>query len=364
MKSKIGVLIVAANLKIAGAQKMIEQLVLNLDRNEFRIRLLVLSAPMNTAIERRLEDARVDVKYLYKEKGFHPTFFRKVRKEVVLFCPDIIHTHVNSWLYVIPSVILDRKRMIHTIHSSPERQEANAILRYIITKMYKKELAIPVAISDKIRDDAVCIYGLPKNKIERIYNPVDYTSFAEKKKIVHNEFVFVNVARFNKIKNHDILIRAFSKVCNEYPAAKLVLAGEGELLQESEALASNLGIKSKVVFSGNVEDVSSLLAQCDVFVLPSKSEGMPVSLLEAEAAAMPIIASDVGGIPDVVDSNGILVKVNNLDSLVSAMEYMIENPIEREQMGIRSQEIARRYSAKTITEEYETLYRKYGANSI
>lgn len=249
MKSKIGVLIVAANLKIAGAQKMIEQLVLNLDRNEFRIRLLVLSAPMNTAIERRLEDARVDVKYLYKEKGFHPTFFfRKVRKEVLLFSPDIIHTHVNSWLYVIPSVLFDRKRMIHTIHSSPERQEANALLRYIITKMYKRELAIPVAISDKIRDDAVCIYGLPKNKIERIYNPVDYTSFAEKKKLAHNEFVFVNVARFNKIKNHDILIRAFSQVCNKYPSAKLVLAGEGELLQESEDLASNLGIESKVIF--------------------------------------------------------------------------------------------------------------------
>ena len=357
---KIKVLLVAANLKIAGAQKMIEQLVLHIDKEKFELRVLVLSPRLETIIEKRLEEAGINVKYLDKPAGFHMSFFGKVRKEVKEFEPDIIHTHVNSWLYILPSVIFDHKLFIHTIHSSPERQEANGCLRVVIKALYKTGRAIPVAISDKIREDATKVYGLPLKRIERVYNPVDYELFSSAKKKQHEKLVYVNVARFNKIKNQLFLIKVFSKVHAEDSNTKLVFAGEGELLPQAKDLAKTLNCQDCIEFCGSVDDIPGLLANCDIFVLPSLSEGMPISLIEAEAAGMPIIASNVGGIPDVVDRNGILVSVNSEDDLLDAMRHLASDEMLRESMGTRSRDIAKKFSASAITKEYEALYERYG----
>ena len=262
---------------------------------------------------------------------------------------------------MLPSVILSRIKMLHTIHSSPERQESHWILRVIIRWLYKKGFAIPVAISDQIRKDAVNIYQIPLHKIEVIYNPVDYETFSTQEKVAHKGTVFVNVARFNFIKNHEVLIRAFADVYQHMPFTRLILAGDGELLEPMQQLVHRLLLDKAVVFLGNVTNVPLLLSKCDVFVLPSKSEGMPVSLLEAEAAGLPIIASRVGGIPDVVKNNGILVTANKVEELAEAMEYMAEHAESCRQMGKKSQDIAKKYSADIIARKYENLYQKYGA---
>lgn len=353
------VLIVAANLKIAGAQKMIEQLALYINRQKYDVRVLVLSKRMDTSIERRLDLSGIDTIYLDKASGLQISCFGKVRREINRFKPNIIHTHVNSWLYVLPSVILDGYKFIHTIHSSPERQEANAVLRKIIKRLYHSNRAFPVAISDKIRTDAVQVYDLPLSKIERVYNPVEYKTFSEISKEDHDGTVFVNVARFNAIKNQAFLIKAFARVHAINKNTSLLLAGDGELLEEAKRLVQELACSDCIAFLGNIDNVHELFSKSDVFVLPSLSEGMPISLLEAEASGMPVIASDVGGIPDVIDTNGFLIPVNNENALIKAMQSLVDNRDLRNQMGKRSQEIASQYSSEKIAKEYEALYDKY-----
>ena len=357
------VLIIAANLKIAGAQKMIEQLVLHLDSDLVRVRVIVLSNRLETAIEKRLDAAGVDVRYLGKQKGLSFALFGKMKAELDNFSPDLIHTHVNSWLYILPAVLCGRYQMLHTIHSSPERQERYALLRVIMRYLYRAGKAIPVAISDQIRNEATKVYGISHEHIELVYNPVDYHLFADAKRKEHAGIVFVNVARFNPIKNHLFLIKCFSRVYKVNPDTRLVLAGDGELLQETKALVEALGLQQVVEFKGNVDDVATLLSECDVFVLPSLSEGMPISLLEAEAASLPVIASRTGGIPDVVDSNGILVEVNCEEALVNAMIDIASHPEKRVCMGERSKAIAVKYSSETVADAYELLYYKHGKRS-
>ena len=354
------VLIIASNLKIGGAQKMIEQLVLHLDREKYIVRVIVLSKKMGTIIEQHIEHSGIDIKYLEKPLGFHFSFFKKVRNEINEIKPDIIHTHVNSWFYILPSVLFDHFFFIHTIHSYPQRQESNCILRGIIKYLYKTNRAVPVAISDKIRDDSVTVYGIPIERIERVFNPIDYASISSVKRKPHKNVVFVNVARFNAVKNQLCLIRAFAHVHSKNNNTALVFAGDGELLSQAKALSQELKCAAQVKFCGNVDDIPELLSECDIFVLPSLFEGLPISLLEAEAIGLPVIASNIGGIPDIVDRNGILVPVNDEAALSQAMLDLAENLELRESMGVRSREIARRFRADLIAKEYEALYDKYG----
>ena len=139
------------------------------------------------------------------------------------------------------------------------------------------------------------------------------------------------------------------------------MAGEGELLEDAKSLALQLGIEFAVDFLGNVENVAQLLAESDVFILPSLTEGLPISMLEAEAAGLPVIASRVGGIPDVFQDNGCLVDVNDEAALVEAMLQLASDEALRQEMSKRSQTIAKKYAADVIAREYEALYRKYGS---
>ena len=135
--------------------------------------------------------------------------------------------------------------------------------------------------------------------------------------------------------------------------------GKGE---EAKQLAKDLGAEQAASFLGNVENVPQLLAACDVFVLPSLSEGLPVSMLEAEAAALPVIASHVGGIGDIFCDNGRLIPVNGEEELIKAILELAEDKDLRLKMGESSQKIAEPFAADRIARQYEQLYAKFGRN--
>lgn len=353
------VLIAISDLEIAGAQKVVEQLAIQLQRNQIPVRLLILSSAKNSAIEKRLRENGVGIDFLDKPAGIHLQTFWKAAKYIRTYKPDVIHTHLNSWLYVFPVAWRKKIKILHTIHSQAAEQEHYSALRKLVTFLYHGKVMVPVAISDEIRKEATQVYGLPCEQIEMVYNPMDYRSFSEEPKQNHQGVVFVNVARFHSDKNQLFLIRAFAKAHQQNSDIRLCMAGEGELLEDAKALARELGVADAVAFPGTVENVAQLLAKCDVFVLPSLTEGLPISMLEAEAAGLPVIASRVGGIPDIFDGNGCLIEVNDEAALVDAMLRLAENAALRQEMGQKSQAIAKAYGAEVITPQYEALYRKY-----
>ena len=169
-----------------------------------------------------------------------------------------------------------------------------------------------------------------------------------------------SVGRLDPVKGHDLLIRAFAALQARQPGARLVLIGEGERRGACEALARELGAAGKVSFLGWREDVAELLAELDLFVFPSRNEGMGRAAVEAMAAGLAVVATRTGGLPDVVREGrtGLLVPPDDPGALSAAIERLLSRPEERRAMGEAGRELAQAYSAEQMCEKIEALYQR------
>jgi len=164
------------------------------------------------------------------------------------------------------------------------------------------------------------------------------------------------VARFADFKDHGVLLRAFAKVPGQ---ARLKLVGDGKTLPAAKTLAEELGIRDRVEFKGVRSDVPEILAQTDVFVLASKTETLPISILEAMRAGLPVIASDVGGISEeVVDGEtGLLVPAGSVEELSGALKRLLADRQLRVAMGNAGRRrFERLFLAETMLERTQALY--------
>ncbi len=169
-----------------------------------------------------------------------------------------------------------------------------------------------------------------------------------------------SVGRLDPVKGHGTLVRAFARVLGQHPDAHLVLAGEGECRPACEALARELGAGERVRFLGWRDDVKELLGAMDLFVLPSLNEGMGRAVVEAMAAGLAVVATRVGGVPQVVAEGvtGVLVPPEDPASLAEAIGRLLSRPGERQAMGQAGRQRAPAFSAERMCEELDALYRR------
>src|SRR4029077_5841450 len=136
------------------------------------------------------------------------------------------------------------------------------------------------------------------------------------------------VGRLVEVKQQAVLIRAFAQVAATFPAARMVLVGDGPLRAELEATALSLGLSGAVLFAGYQPRPERFLAAMDVFVLPSRAEAMPLVIPEAWAAGLPVVASRVGGIPELIEDGrtGLLVESGDVDGLAARLRQLLADP--------------------------------------
>lgn len=161
----------------------------------------------------------------------------------------------------------------------------------------------------------------------------------------------IMVARFTKVKEFDVLLRSFATIPR---ATRLILVGDGPTRPSCESLAHELGISNRVEFLGSRDEVPSLLAHSDIFVLASKCEMSPISVLEAMRAGLPIIASDVGSTREMVGEIGVLVPATSVDPLAKALTDLVENRDLRMRLG---------QAARTRFEQYYDFRRQLALTS-
>jgi glycosyltransferase involved in cell wall biosynthesis len=148
----------------------------------------------------------------------------------------------------------------------------------------------------------------------------------KKNYLIKNKIKLITVARLEKPKDYNTLFLALSAIKDK--SWTLDIFGDGSLRDSLELKSQQLGISDKVIFHGDCQDIEQRLFASDIFILISQSEGFPISIIEAMRTGLPVIASDVGGIPEAVKQgeNGMLINNKNIDSLVNAIEYFISNP--------------------------------------
>jgi glycosyltransferase involved in cell wall biosynthesis len=205
-----------------------------------------------------------------------------------------------------------------------------------------------IAVSNFVKWD-IARYGVDGTKIEVIHNGVDTSFFkpSEKtfrEKYSHFDTIFLYLGRLIKQKGLPYLIHAMAEVVRECPRTGLLIAGAGEERNKLEALVGRLAMEKNVAFLGFVpeEQLPNLYSSADAYVLPSLWEVLPISLLEAMACGIPLLVSDAGGNPEVVEDgiNGFVVRKADSSALAQKMKTLIADPEMRRRMGKESRRIA------------------------
>lgn len=288
---------------------------------------------------------------------------------------DIVHFHGASIpLFVsLPILKLMGKKVMAKVAAAKLGTEAGALSgRYwfignLLARMMRSVDAF-IATSDEIRQ-GLEKDGIRPERIHRLPNFVDPAIFhppaqgereaAKRGRGDGGRTVLLFTGRLVPRKGVEHLLAAWKDVSPDFPDARLAVLGEGPLLPDLVALAEKLGIAGTVRFEGRVDDVPVRLRSADIFVLPSLQEGMPNSLLEAMASGLPVIATRIGGVSDLVEDgvNGRLVEPASPTMLAAAMRELIGDPARRERYGrAAADRIARTHSLESRAAQYRELY--------
>jgi glycosyltransferase involved in cell wall biosynthesis len=227
------------------------------------------------------------------------------------------------------------------------------------TWILRKTIDRFITLGPKTTDALKSIVGVPENKIVYIPNAFE-TAFKDDPSRNKKEKNVIFVARLEHEKAPEVLIKAWKQVLKTHHDAKLVLLGEGRKRSELEKLVAELGIAGSVELKGSVPNVKDYLSQAMVFVLPSRIEGVPISMLEAMAAGVPVIVTPVGDIPDIIkhEENGILVSPDNNDELGAAIVGLLKDGEKRSRLAEKARLSVEAFSMDVVGMQYRDLYRK------
>ena len=201
--------------------------------------------------------------------------------------------------------------------------------------------------------------GVPLAKFQSI-DPAMGLDFRSRMAIPYNATLITSIGRLTAIKGFDLLLAAFAKIKTQSTPVFLAVLGDGEEKQKLHHLAASLGIHKRVIFTGDLNDIRPALAASDIFALSSRNEGMGRVIVEAMAAGLPVVATAVGGVPEVVQhgSNGLLVPLGDADAMAEALANLADNPTRSKDMGLHAAKwVYPRFDENTMLHSLAILYR-------
>lgn len=283
---------------------------------------------------------------------------------------SIIHSHQYAPLFyaALGRARTRRPPIVFTEHGRayPDYRRSKRVLanRILLTRRDRY-----VAVGHKVRQALIDNEGLAGSRVEVVYNgrdlerykpdPTLRASTRRELGIDDGSFVIIQVARLDRLKDHPTAVRAMSMLLRSCPHAKLLLVGEGPERSAVESLIGQLGLQHSVRTFGSRNDVPRLLQAADAFLLSSISEGIPLTLIEAMASGLPCVATDVGGIPEIIDSpsTGLTAPVSNSVLLARHLERLANSVELRSRIGQAGRQHAlNRFGQKQMHDRYRQIY--------
>lgn len=362
----IKVLHILPNFGPGGAERMAVHLMQSLNRERFEVAAVSMFDRVGSYLEAMLEGSGIPVWYLGKRRGFDPRMYSRIDAVLRRFRPHIVHTHRYVLRYALPPVVYRRIRgKVHTVHSLAEK-EVDAPGK-LVHRLAFRSGVVPVAISQAVRASIERVYGL--GSLPLILNGVPLQTYRQpavgreewrrREALCPEDLVFVSIGRLAPEKNHQLLLDAFARVAEIEGQALLLLAGGGELRQTLEFQVEALGLGGRVRFLGVRTDIPDLLGACDACVLTSHWEGLGLAVMEAMAAGKPVIATAVGGVPELVvdGATGLLVPPGDAAALAEAMSVLLHDAARRRELGMAAAKRAEeQFCVKVMAKRYEELY--------
>ncbi len=232
--------------------------------------------------------------------------------------------------------------------------------------MSKKPDAV-FAVSEQVRQHCIDVDGIDPAHVKTIYNGLDLRDWSSEIRPpkTEGEVLVATVGNIRRIKGHDIFVKAAASIAPNFPNVSFSIAGEvleEDYYAELQALLGEFNLASRFHFAGGITDLHQYLSAADIFVLSSRSEGFSNALIEAMAASLPIVATDVGGNAEAVKDgvNGILVPTEDPAALSEAISQLLSDPAQAKKMGEAGKALAAMHFTteammNQITDTYQVL---------
>jgi glycosyltransferase involved in cell wall biosynthesis len=357
--------------QVAGAEHHLLTLLSGLRGRDIDARLILLVEPGNDmrVYVDQVSGRGIPVDRLTIHHDLDPGLYVQLGRHLKTLQPDVVHTHLlHADLYGIPAA---KWRRIPVIISS--RHNDNAFRRRTPIKQLNQFLwrmaDAGIAISDSIARFTVEVEGAPKSKIHRIYygleaaKPLDRNAaraaILQELGLPDDATLVGIVCRLTEQKGVTYGLQAFAKIAEQFPQTHLLVVGDGLLRSALETEASALGLKNRIHFLGWRNDTPTLMAALDILLAPSLWEGFGLVFLEAMAQAVPIIATNVSAIPEVIldGETGLLTPPHDVEALAEALSKLLADKPLRQYMGLQGQDRLETYfSAARMVDETAALY--------
>jgi len=365
----INLLFILPWLAVGGSEHVVLELAKGLDKTRFRpIIFAIKGGPME---QKFCQENVVTVISKKKPGKGHIELMAHIHRTIKKYDIDIVLPHhMTSLFYAFfPARVLNRTRLYFTEHSVSDIESLSFRFRLLVIVLLFLSSGC-ISISREISLTYTKSLIVKPSKIFKIPNGIDIGRFDTRideigKKmslgIPLDAVLIGTVANIKAVKNHRNLLLAFKKLREQLKSTKLILVGSGPLDDEIKRLARELDLSENVLFLGHRSDTAELYQLFDIFCLPSFSEGFPVSILEAMACKVPVVATNVSGSNEIIQSgiNGILVPSNRPNRLAETLAMLVRSKKLRKSLGQKGFEtVIREYSYGKWIKKYEKLFSK------
>jgi len=375
MKGSIGrikVLHVTLAMEVGGIENLILNIVKSINRQKFELSVACLDS--GGQLFREIQNLGCNGFILGRRPGLDMKLIIRLAKIFRRNGYHVIHTHNQAshfyagWASLLARtpVLVTTEHSRHYINSKYRRSLEKRTLALITDKW--------IMVSNELFNATVSVDKIQAKKVVVIHNGVDVEHFSEAKSkgieyatrlrkelgIPNDAKIVIMVARLHPIKNHAVMLRAIAHANKIITNIHAILVGDGELKQDLQVLSSRLGLSKNVHFLGFRQDIQNLLAISDVFILCSKSEGLPLSLIEAMAAKIPVIITNSANRAELVRHgvNGIVVE-NSYLAIAEALCELFDGRLDYRRLVENAYKfVSTKYSLKSMVKKYELIYEK------
>ena len=368
-KKPIPILFVLPTLGTGGSERVVFNLCLHLDRHLFSP---VVAAFRGGTLKKEMIDAGIPVHVLNRCGGVDLRLVLKLIYLIHSYQVRVVNSHhFVSLFYAFVATRLMGVPIIHTEHSRWEMEGLRPFWNRCF-KFFLLRIEFVNAVSHEAFLYLRHIYCVKKKKAAFIPNGIDINLFKRFREepitraslgLDSDDIIVGNVGNFRKEKNQKLLVRAVSIIKDtgtDIPI-KAIFVGDGPYRAEVQSLATELGLREDVIFLGTRTDVPRLYSIFDIYCLPSRFEGLPLTLLEAMAAGVPVIGTDVLGIREIIrnNENGILVTDNSPQQLAVAILNLAKNAKSKTFLSENGfQLVSKHYSLENFVGNYELLFQR------
>ncbi len=345
----------------------------NLNKDKYLVSLICPSNKQMDPWCKEWTSAGFRIKRIKSSNNKDPRRYLQLKKILEDEKPDLLHVHLHSPLackQVFKVANSKTTKIIATEHDPYKLSRLNSSLKNKL--LAKTDFTLTVSHTDK--DLMIKLYPQIKNKISTVHNGINLNEFRlplihfsnQHKLLIRqslfksgpDDFVIISVAALHERKGLNYLIEAFAKVADKKDKVKLVIVGEGPERKKLEKLIKNLNLDDKVTLTGTQNEIARLLKSSDLFVLPSLREAFGLAIVEAMDVGIPVIGSNTGGIPEIIEDGktGLLVEPKDLESLKDKILQLIENQPLRQKLTYVASHHVKKFDAGEMVKKTEKIY--------